>query len=35
VKATGWSNGAHLHLVASLVAGIISTSACNPVDVIK
>ena len=35
VKATGWSDGAHLHLAASLVAGVISTTACNPVDVIK
>jgi len=35
VKATGWSDGAHLHLTASLVAGVISTTACNPVDVIK
>ena len=35
IKATGWSDGAHLHLSASLVAGVISTTACNPVDVPK
>lgn len=30
-----WSDGAHVHLAASLVAGLVSTTACNPVDVIK
>ena len=30
-----WSDGAHLHLAASLAAGLVSTTACNPVDVVK
>lgn len=30
-----WADGAPLHLAASLAAGLVSTTACNPVDVIK
>lgn len=32
---TGWQDGALTHLATAMVAGVISTTATNPVDVVK
>lgn len=35
VKATGWSDGVALHLTSSMIAGLVTTTITNPIDVIK
>lgn len=35
MAVTGWRDGALTHLATAMVAGVISTTATNPVDVIK
>ncbi|KAG2482543.1 hypothetical protein HYH03_018534 [Edaphochlamys debaryana] len=35
VKATGWHDGVSLHLTSSMIAGLVTTTITNPIDVIK
>ncbi|KAF8058480.1 VHA-C [Scenedesmus sp. PABB004] len=35
LAATGWADGAAAHLATALITGLVSTTATNPVDVIK
>mmetsp|Transcript_15707 Transcript_15707/g.47345 ORF Transcript_15707/g.47345 Transcript_15707/m.47345 type:complete len:296 (-) Transcript_15707:589-1476(-) len=34
-RLTGWGEGVHLHLAASMIAGLVSTTVTSPVDVVK
>jgi solute carrier family 25 uncoupling protein 8/9 len=35
MAATGWRDSAATHLATAMITGIVSTTATNPVDVIK
>lgn len=35
VTATGWRDGIALHLTSSMIAGLVTTTITNPIDVIK
>lgn len=35
VGATGWGDGVALHLTSSMIAGLVTTTITNPIDVIK
>ncbi|PNH06154.1 Mitochondrial substrate carrier family protein ucpB [Tetrabaena socialis] len=35
VGATGWADGVSLHLSSSMIAGLVTTTITNPIDVIK
>lgn len=32
---TGWTDGVELHLTSSMIAGLVTTTITNPIDVIK
>lgn len=33
--ATGWSDGTHTHFTSSMIAGLVTTTITNPLDVVK
>ncbi|GLI68255.1 hypothetical protein VaNZ11_012609 [Volvox africanus] len=35
IATTGWNEGAALHLTSSMIAGLVTTTITNPIDVIK
>lgn len=35
MRATGWRDNAATHLGTALISGVVSTTATNPVDVVK